>query len=95
MIKIMCAVYDTVSKVYAPPFYVNTKGEALRSLANAVNDKNMGDLAKHPKDFILFEVGSWDDLTGRLESVVPPERLAIASDFVEVVPGNGKVLEKV
>ena len=83
MIKKMCSVYDTVAKVYAPPFYVNTVGEAVRSLANAVNDKNMGDLCKHPKDFILFEIGSWDDNTGLLTAVVPPERLGLASDFVD------------
>lgn len=84
MTKIMCAVYDTVAKVYAPPFYVNTKGEALRSLSNAVNDKQMGDLAKHPSDFILYVIGSFDDNAGLLTAVVPPEKLGIASDFVNV-----------
>lgn len=91
MTKLMCAVYDTVSKVYAPPFYVSTKGEAVRSFSNAVNDKSMGDLNKHPKDFLLFLLGQWDDNSGLLTAVQPPERIGLGSDFVEVI--NGKPLE--
>lgn len=85
MVKQMFAVYDTVSKVYAPPFYGVNRGDAIRSFSNAVNDKNMGDLNKHPKDFLLYLLGSFDDLTGKLEAVTPPERLGLGSDFVEEV----------
>lgn len=82
MTKLMCCVFDTVSKVYAPPFYAVTKGEAIRSFANAVNDKNMGDLNKHPKDFLLYVIGSFEDTSGLLTAVSPPERLGLGSDFV-------------
>jgi len=62
MTKLVCAVYDSVSKVYANPFCALSKGDAIRSFSNAVNDKNMGDLNKHPKDFLLYLLGSFDDI---------------------------------
>lgn len=82
MTKLMCAVYDTVSQMYAPPFYALSKGDAIRSFSNAVNDKNMGDLHKHPKDFLLYFLGEFDDRSGSLSVMDPPERLGLGSDFV-------------
>lgn len=90
MKKLACSIYDSVAKVYVNPFYCGTKGEALRSFSNAVNDKQMGDLHKHPKDFLLYVIGEWDDVEGLLTAVVPPERLGLASDFVEVDNGGNK-----
>lgn len=82
MMKLVCAIYDTQAKVYASPFYMNTKGEAVRAFSDAVNDAQMGSLNKHPQDFLLFCIGEWDDNTGKLVSYSPPERLALGSDFV-------------
>lgn len=84
MVRLACSIYDSVAKVYVNPFYCATKGEALRSFSNAVNDKNMGDLNKHPKDFILYLIAEFDDQKGLMSSVIPPERLGLASDFVEL-----------
>lgn len=84
MIKKAFCVYDSVAKVFVNPFYQATNGEAIRGFGDAVNDPKMGDLNKHPKDFILYEVGTFDDNSGELTSIVPPNRIAAASDFVKV-----------
>lgn len=83
MIKKMFCVFDTQSKVFATPFYQATVGEAVRAFGDAVNDPQMGSLHKHPEDFLLFEVGTFDDNSGLLEATIPPNRHAIGSDFVK------------
>lgn len=84
MINLVCSVYDTVSKVYAPPFYAVNRGDAIRSFSNAVNDSKMGDLNKHSKDFLLFALAEFDNQSGMFVPFGTPERLGLGSDFVEV-----------
>lgn len=45
------------------PWYARTKGEALRSFEQAVNDPTT-QLSKHPSDFTLFELGEFDEHMG-------------------------------
>lgn len=83
MTKLMCAVYDTVSKMYANPFFAMNRGDALRGFKNAVNDRSMGDLHKHPKDFLLFSLAEFDDQSGIVTPLIAPDRLGLGSDFIE------------
>lgn len=82
MVKNIYSFYDVVSKTYSPPMVMLNNGEALRYFADVVNDKSYGNLSKHPGDFMLFEIGRWDDCSGVVEPLMPPNRLAIGTDFV-------------
>lgn len=64
MIKKVFTVYDAKVEVYLDPIMVRGKGEAVRIMINTM--KQPGNVfADHPADFTLFEIGEWDDHSGR------------------------------
>lgn len=70
-------IYDVKSETYLQPFYMKTKGEAIRGFYEALNDPQTT-FAKYPADFTLFEIGEFDDLD-----------CSIASHSVKIPHGNG------
>ncbi|QCQ84704.1 nonstructural protein [Blackfly microvirus SF02] len=67
---LMCSVFDSKVGAYSPPFCVKTQGEAIRSFADACGDDKLP-FSKHPGDYRLFLVGSFDDNSGVLDQIVP------------------------
>lgn len=61
------SVFDSKAEAYLRPFFAPTRGLAIRSFADAINDK-ASDMAKHAADYTLFEIGEFDDSTGLLTS---------------------------
>lgn len=74
------ALRDTKSKTYAPPFYMQSTGAAVRAFADLVNDPQSFP-SKHPSDFILFEIGKWEDDTGHFENYKEPTHLGVGSEY--------------
>lgn len=64
------AVYDSKAEAYLRPFFAETKGLALRSFVDAVNDPQSG-MNKHADDYTLFEVGSFEQETGIFSPMTP------------------------
>lgn len=65
--KVYCySIYDIKSGVYSNPFYAPTHGAAIRTVQDAANDMNTS-LARHPADFILYCVGSFETSDGILQ----------------------------
>ncbi|MEM0168022.1 MAG: hypothetical protein QW515_05270 [Thermoplasmatales archaeon] len=62
MVKVF-SIYDSKAEVYSNPVFIRTKGEAIRGLAECVNNSDHH-YGRHSEDFTLFEIGEWDDLTG-------------------------------
>lgn len=56
-------VYDSKLEAYLQPFYMQSKGQALRSWMDTIQDKDT-QFNKHPGDFTLFEIGEWDPIAG-------------------------------
>lgn len=83
MIVKVFSVYDTSSATYSPPFFQPTIGSAIRSFGDAVSGPE-SNLTRHPSDFILFELASYDDNTGKFISLDQPNKLAVATEFVKV-----------
>lgn len=73
------AIYDTAISAYSQPFYSHTNGSALRAFSDHVNDPN-SNVNKHPQDYSLFHLGSFDDQTGAL-SPVTPSRIGTATEY--------------
>lgn len=108
MITTAFAVYDGKGQFYGVPFFMPQVGLAVRAFADLANDPNTT-VYKHPGDFTLYEIGSFDDSTGEMKSIVPHRLLGHASDFrptvegkqltqhaiVESLPGNGRPVETV
>lgn len=82
MMKVF-AVYDTKALCYATPFFMGSAGTAIRAFSDLVND-NQSSVSKHPTDYILFEIGEFDDQTAKLVSLKEPRNLGLASDFLPV-----------
>lgn len=63
------AIRDKKVEAFMPVFYVRAKGEAIRHFMDACSDKN-SPFSKHPGDYELFELASYDDVSGVHESRV-------------------------
>lgn len=62
---VIVSLKDTATQVFGTPFFVHAPAQAVRSLRDAVNAKDADtDIARHPDDFELFELGSFDPASG-------------------------------
>jgi hypothetical protein len=59
-------VYDTKCHAYLPPFFMQSTGQAMRAFEDTIADKTT-QFSKHPEDFILFELGTYDDSTATFD----------------------------
>ena len=74
-------VYDLKSQAYMPPFCVRAKDEAIRSFADQANNKDTG-IGAHPSDYVLYELGDYDDQSAVITPYSEKVQVAIASDLV-------------
>lgn len=70
MLQKMFSIFDVKAKAFGVPFFAFNAALAQRSVAAAVR-AGESTLAKFPEDFVLYEVGVFDDATGAVESVTP------------------------
>lgn len=78
----MFAVWDNAVGAYMQPYAVETRGLALRSFMDAAGGSGDSPIQKHPEDFSLFELGTYDQETGRFENLTAPLNLGSASSLV-------------
>lgn len=71
------AVYDTKAESFNAPYFTQTIGLALRGFEDMALDPNSV-IAKHPEDYSLFQLGSYDMATGVFTQDKPPEAIAYA-----------------
>nr|UXQ88105.1 MAG: nonstructural protein [Microvirus sp.] len=58
-------IFDEKARAYLPPFYQPEIAQAHRSFGDAVNDPETA-FYKHPSDYTLFHIGSFDNETGKI-----------------------------
>jgi len=75
-------VYDSKTEAYLQPFFMASNGAALRAFIDAVNDPASA-FGKHPEDFTLFELGTWDESTASLAMLATPVSLGVAITFLK------------
>lgn len=80
MILKLFALYDSKVEAYLQPFFLKSKGEAIRALTRHVNDPNH-DFSKYPGDFTLFELGSWDDANAKFILHDAPQSVGVLVEF--------------
>lgn len=86
MLKIF-SVYDSKAEAHLPPFFAPAKGLALRMFMSACSDTTH-DFSKYAADYTLFEIGSFDPETGRVESLPAKVSLGNALEFVSKANGG-------
>lgn len=76
---VMC-VRDECAGAFHRPFFVASVGVGVRSFTAEVNrsDEN-NPMFAYPNDFVLYELGTFDDETGRMFLVDPPLRVISAN----------------
>lgn len=82
MIKKVFAVYDVKGKTYDYLSVQVALGVAVRWFSDGVNEPGTL-LNKHPGDFILYQVGEFDDVAGELKSFVPPVHVVNGVDMLK------------
>lgn len=83
MIKKIFAVYDTKAQLYNAPFMLNTKGEAIRGFSDIAKDDN-SQIGRHPEDYVLFELGEWNDLNAQYNLYDAPQSVVVAIELLEL-----------
>lgn len=58
--------FDSAAGVYQRPFFLGADGEATRLFVDLVNEKDHA-MNRHPNDYSIFRIGSFNDVSGRLE----------------------------
>lgn len=66
MILQICSVFDRAAQTYGRPFFVHNSAVAVRSLTDELKNPE-SELARHPEDYDLYDLGAWDDEDGSLD----------------------------
>lgn len=74
------SVKDTAIDTFEAPFFVRSNGEAIRGFSDAVSDAQ-SPISKHPSDYLLFGLGSFDSDSGVFDTHAP-QQIARGADFV-------------
>lgn len=81
MRRYVFAVRDRAADTFGAPFVLVARGQAIRSFGDEVNStERQSQVAAHPEDFDLYELGDFDDSTGLFETGVP-KMIAVGKDL--------------
>lgn len=64
------AVFDDKAEAYMPPFFVAAPGQAIRLFTDECKNSE-SPVGKHPADYRLYRIGSYDDAGGVLAGEQP------------------------
>ena len=75
-------IYDVASGTYMRPFFSQADGQAIRGFKDIATDANH-EIGKHPEDYTLYRVGTFNDTTG-LMAGEDPEKLATGLEMQSI-----------
>lgn len=67
---VVYAIYDSKMEVFSPPYVMANRATALRVFGDMCQDPQFP-YSRHPKDYFVFEIGTYDDHSGIIESQKP------------------------
>lgn len=84
--KQVFVVKDLAVQAYGLPIFQATAAEAMRSFTDACNQPD-SIIAKHPEDYELYYIGTYDEQTGIMTQEDPQDvqRIARAKDIVQAL----------
>lgn len=85
MIYIVCAINDRSINAYINVHCVRAEGQAIRQFMDAINNPDGGSIYKHPDDYDLYRIASYDDHTG----IITPETLTKLGDGKQLSQERG------
>ena len=79
------AMYDSAAQMFGRPFFVQSTGMAVRSFGDEIKRNDpQNDLFKHPEDFTLYHLGSFDDSMGVFDLPASPILLVRGKDLAVI-----------
>lgn len=76
------AILDEKALAYNQPFFMHHDGQATRAFEDEYKRKDSM-IHAHPGDYKLYRLGTYDQQSGKLESLQEPVFLIHAVQFVE------------
>lgn len=76
------SVYDSVAEVFYSPFPCGNEGLAIRKMKEWLSEPS-SPFARSPMEYVLYEVGTFADASGRMESLAAPRRVGLLSEWLE------------
>lgn len=73
MILKIFTMRDEKAELFIRPFFMPNLALAVRAIEGAGRDPEHA-FAKHPQDFILYELGTWDEEHAEFDLSVAPQR---------------------
>lgn len=84
MEKVVCAVRDSALAAFMNPFCSPSTGGAVRAFSDEVN-RPESEMGKHPEDYELWNLGFFDESTGKFDCPGGPVLISRGKD-VRVLP---------
>lgn len=88
------APHDAKLGVFMTPFFMLHLGQALRTWEDLCNDPQTI-FSKHSSDFVLYEVGIFDDDTGLMSPHSPLQQVATAAEAKKKPQASEPMFDKV
>lgn len=76
------SVFDTKADAFLLPFFFATEGQAVRAIKDCVYDRDHM-FGRHPADYSLFRLGTFEDSTGSVDLLPTP---TVVACLIELVP---------
>lgn len=77
---IMFSVFDSKAEAYIQPFFSPNHAVGIRDFTTAANDPNT-QFHINAGDYTLFELGKFDQATGKITKLNAPKNLGTAISF--------------
>lgn len=77
----LLAVRDRQLDGFMRPFTAESVGQAIRSFRDLANEPG-SDINKHPEDYELYQIGTFDTQDGSIEQQAKIKLVAIATDLI-------------
>lgn len=81
---VVVAVRDSAVDAFSRPFFVPSIPVAVRSFRDEVANPE-SPMFKHPEDYVLWELGVFDEDDGRFENLAAPRQVLRAVDVKEAL----------
>lgn len=82
MILKIFSLYDSKAEAYMQPFFMQTKGQAIRAITDTATNKE-SQIGRHPADFTLFELGEYNDSNGTFQTHEARVNLGTCLEFIK------------
>lgn len=83
------SIKDSKAEAYLLPIFAPTVGVAIRIFQNAAS-KEGSDFHKYAADYTLFEIGEWNEETGRVKPLEANKNIINGLDVQDITVRGGE-----